>query len=119
MSDSFFTSRNQVDPQIAHSPAFFCEELIEAATRRMVKIEGPLQAATRLQRLSDICAGAYVLPIEHWRTLGGATKEAPEDRDDDEPEVEPESVIGRFFRSPVVAYGVGLATGLLWGAFLL
>lgn len=77
MSDSFFTSRNQVDPQIVHSPAFFCEELIEAATRRLIKLEGPLHAATRLQRISDICSGAYVLPVEHWRTLGHATSAAP------------------------------------------
>lgn len=67
MTDSFFTSRNQVDPQIEHSTAVFANELVEAGVRRLVRLEGPMATAVRVQRLADICAGAHVLPIEHWR----------------------------------------------------
>lgn len=70
MTDSFFTSRNMADPQVAHAPSVVCEHLIEASLRRIAKLEGPLEASKRIQRLADICAGAYVLPIEHWSELG-------------------------------------------------
>lgn len=68
--DSFFTSRNQLDEQFGEMPAVVAEQFLEASVRRMVKLEGPLEAAKRLQRLSDICSGAYVLPLEHWRAIG-------------------------------------------------
>lgn len=79
MSDSFFTSRNQVDPQITHASDLFCDELTQAATRRIIKLHGPLEASKRLQRLADICAGAYVLPIDHWKALGAPTPEEPKE----------------------------------------
>ncbi|MGB3833728.1 MAG: hypothetical protein WA975_17905 [Mesorhizobium sp.] len=79
MSDSFFTSRNQVDPQIEYATDLFCDELTQAATRRIIKLHGPLEASKRLQRLADICAGAYVLPIDHWKTLGAPAAEEPKE----------------------------------------
>jgi hypothetical protein len=77
MGDSFFTTRNQVDDQIIGATPAFCEELIEASARRIVKLSGPMEAAVRLQRIADICAGAYVLPIEHWRELGRREQQEP------------------------------------------
>lgn len=77
MSDSFFTSQNHVDPQLERATQFFCQELLEASARRIVKLEGPLEAAKRLQRLADICAGAYVLPLDHWRLQQGSSETAP------------------------------------------
>lgn len=76
--DSFFTSFNHFDPQVEHFTAGNCESLIEASVRRMTKTNGPIHAAVRLQRLSDICAGVYVLPIEHWnRKLEPAGEPTP------------------------------------------
>lgn len=66
--DSFFTAINEFDRQVGNFRAEPCEELIEATTRRLVELRGPIYAATRLQRVADICAGVYVLPIEHWNT---------------------------------------------------
>lgn len=67
MSDSFFTSRNSLDRQMDTFPSEIAEQFVEAAVRRMVHVEGALKTAERLQRLADICAGAYVMPIEHWQ----------------------------------------------------
>ncbi|MES0071864.1 hypothetical protein [Mesorhizobium sp. M0058] len=77
MSDSFFTGRNQVDPQIETATVQFCSDLIDAATRRIAKLEGPLGAAVRVQRISDICSGAHVLPIEHWSKLDAPKPSEP------------------------------------------
>jgi hypothetical protein len=71
MSDSFFSARNHFDEQIERDKFTVgnCESLVEATTRRMVKLHGPLSTAVRIQRIADICAGAHVLPIEHWKTV--------------------------------------------------
>lgn len=77
MSDSFFTARNHFDPQIEAQrwDATSCSLMVEAATRRLVKLNGPIEAAKQLQRVADICAGAYVLPMDHWAKLGTAPAE--------------------------------------------
>jgi hypothetical protein len=67
MSDSFFTNSNFIDAQIKEFPLAICDQFIEANVRRIAAVEGPFEAAKRLQRLADICAGAHVFPIEHWR----------------------------------------------------
>ena len=64
--DSFFTAKNFYDEGISKFDPNHCELLIEAGVRRLSQGRGPVYAATRLQRLADICAGVYVLPIEHW-----------------------------------------------------
>jgi hypothetical protein len=75
-------------------------------------LEGPLEAAKRLQRLADICSGAYVLPIEHWQKLD-VPKPAP---------VEPPSskplwlkVIFGVLDEPVAMWLAGLLTGYFIG----
>lgn len=64
--DSFFTAKNFYDEGISKFDPNNCELLIEAGVRRLSQGRGPVYAATRLQRLADICAGVYVLPIQHW-----------------------------------------------------
>lgn len=79
MGDSFFTARNIFDRQIDNPTmdGVSSTMLIEAAARRIARYEGPLEAAKQLQRVADICAGAHVLPIDHWQKLGKPTS-APE-----------------------------------------
>ncbi|PWJ81557.1 hypothetical protein C7441_11089 [Pseudaminobacter salicylatoxidans] len=112
MTDSFFSARNQVDPQVEQASTLFCSELIEASARRMTRLEGPFEAAKRLQRIADICAGAYVLPIEHWKDLGKSEKK--------EPEVEPEQPKSRKLRivEAVAAKGHWFAAGMLFNMLL-
>ncbi|MEN5278905.1 hypothetical protein ABE527_18410 [Brucella sp. TWI432] len=64
--DSFFTARNFYDEQARTFNPDSCEQLIEASVRNLSHRCGPIYAATRLQRLADICAGVHVMPIEHW-----------------------------------------------------
>lgn len=65
-SDSFFTTINTFDQQVRHFQQVPCEELIEASTRRLAELKGPVYAAVRTQRIADICAGVHVMPIEYW-----------------------------------------------------
>lgn len=64
MSDSFFTARNQFDPQVQGFDAFTSAALLEACVRRLVILQGPIEAARVSYRLADICAGAHIVPIE-------------------------------------------------------
>jgi hypothetical protein len=66
MADSFFTTRNLYDQQVQHMDPMHCDHLLEAVTRRMARLNGPMGAAIRTQRVADICAVAYVLPVAHW-----------------------------------------------------
>ncbi|WP_127399624.1 hypothetical protein [Mesorhizobium sp. M4A.F.Ca.ET.090.04.2.1] len=66
MTDSFFTTRNLADAQFDGTSHLIVMQFLDASARRLATLEGPLEAAKRLQRLADICSGAYVLPIEHW-----------------------------------------------------
>jgi hypothetical protein len=67
MADSFFSTRNMFDLQLNHLDQTHCEMLLEAVTRRMARLNGPMGAAVKTQRVADICAVAYVLPLEHWK----------------------------------------------------
>lgn len=82
MSDSFFSARNHFDPQIEAQKwdATSCNLMVEAATRRLVKLSGPIDASKQLQRVADICAGAYVLPLDHWEKLGAAPEPVAADQ---------------------------------------
>jgi len=99
MTDSFFTTRNQFDPQFSRFDGVSAEEIIAASARRLVKLRGPIATYQHLQRIADICATAHLLPIEHWRALD----EAPEE--EAEPERPP--LLSRMLANPVVAYGLG------------
>lgn len=79
MSDSFFSAKTHFDRQIDNPTmdVLACAMLVEAAARRIARLGGPIEAATHLQRVSDICAGAYVLPVEHWQKLGAASAPPP------------------------------------------
>lgn len=59
-TDSFFTARNSFDHQVANWMPGTCEEVMEAAARRMLVKTGPRQTAERIQRLADIVAGSFV-----------------------------------------------------------
>lgn len=113
MTDSFFTSRNFFDQQASGFCAIQCDQLIEASCRRLVELEGPLATAERLQRLSDICSGAYVLPIEHWKEASQSDQTSVSTRDADR------SLVGglrRFFsKFPIVAFWLGIFVGLYLG----
>lgn len=118
MGDSFFTSSNQYDPEIDRQ-GFDVQQsalLIEAATRRMVRLEGPIAVAHRLQRISDICAGVYVLPIEHWR---GHEQKKPEPKP--EPKPAPLSWRWRLWvvirDNPALSFWGGFLLGLYWEGF--
>ena len=76
--DSFFTGKNFYDEGISKFDPNHCELLIEAGVRRLSQGRGPVYAATRLQRLADICAGVYVLPIEHWNVKPEPKPEPPQ-----------------------------------------
>jgi len=79
VTDSFFTSRNGYDENFdsMNLHPWNAELIIEAATRRIVKLKGPICAAERLQRIADLCAVANVLPPEHWRKAGAVPTGAP------------------------------------------
>lgn len=66
MADSFFTTRNMYDLQCNHFDQLNCEMLLDAVTRRMAKLNGPMGASVKTQRVADILAVAYVLPVAHW-----------------------------------------------------
>ncbi len=108
MSDSFFTTRTAADMQFEQVNIATCELFMDAAVRRIAKIEGPFEAAKRLQRLSDICSGAYVLPIEHWQK---AIVEAPAP-----PPVSTRKRIFDFIGGPTLAWLAGLVSGYLIGS---
>lgn len=119
MSDSFFTARNHFDPQIEAQrwDATSCNLMLEAAARRLAKLDGPIEASKRLQRVADICAGAYVLPIDHWNKLGGATT----DKEPDARPAEPPLSRGRrlwraVVENPAVMFWAGFFLGLFWEA---
>ena len=92
-----------------------CAMLVEAAARRMVRLGGPIEAATHLQRVADICAGAYVLPVEHWRKLGSATDSQPPSP----PAPLPPPRRERWLWAATIEnrgfwFGIGLWTGMFW-----
>lgn len=104
MTDSLFSGRNHYDEQLARFDQIGITLLIEASTRRLTDIKGPLYASGRLQRLADICAGVHVMPIDHWR---GAPAPAPE---------KPKGKLRRFFGSITWSYWGGLAVGFYLGS---
>ena len=109
MTDSFFTTRTSADLQFERIDVFTCEAYLDACVRRIAKLEGPLEAAKRVQRIADICSGAYVLPIEHWQKL--EPPKAPEAQ-------APKSRRERFFDfigGPTGNWLLGLLTGYLIG----
>ncbi|APU92993.1 hypothetical protein PQB34_gp65 [Ochrobactrum phage POI1126] len=100
--DSFFTAKNFYDEGISKFDPNHCELLIEAGVRRLSQGRGPVYAATRLQRLADICAGVHVLPIEHWNRKPGKSEEAPA------PAAKPEKPSRYLLRAVAfAAFGVG------------
>jgi len=119
MSDSFFTARNHFDPQIEAQrwDATSCNLMLEAAARRLAKLDGPIEASKRLQRVADICAGAYVLPMDHWAKLGN-TKAEPSPAPAAAEEPLPRwlgmwrSVVG----NPSVVFWSGFLLGVFWEA---
>ena len=104
MNDSFFTTRTSADLQFEHINVDTCAFYVEAAVRRIAKLEGPFEAAKRVQRLADICAGAYVLPIEHWQKV--------------EPPKPTPSRTKRFWRSLIGSAGAQYWAGFLVGFFI-
>lgn len=62
MTDSFFSSANAFDEQLIGNDftAVSSEEILEAAVRRLVELEGQGSTALRLYRLADLCTGALV-----------------------------------------------------------
>lgn len=109
MSDSFFTARNGYDRQALMWSQGDCELILEAGVRRLAQLEGPFEAAKRSQRLADICAGAYVLPIEHWQQI------EPKKASD---AAAPKTKRKRFFDfigGPTGNYLIGFVTGYLMG----
>jgi hypothetical protein len=109
MSDSFFTTRTSADLQFDGIHSIVCEAYLDACVRRIAQLDGPLEAAKKVQRLADICSGAYVLPIEHWHKVESPKPAAPP----------PASRRKRFFDfigSPAVAWLSGLATGYFMGS---
>jgi hypothetical protein len=109
MSDSFFTTRTSADLQFDDINVITCQTYLDACVRRIAKLEGPLGAAKRTQRLADICAGAYVLPIEHWQKI--EPSKAP---------VAPAATTMRkrffdFIGGPTGNYLIGFVTGYLIG----
>ncbi|RWB67595.1 hypothetical protein [Mesorhizobium sp.] len=111
MNDSFFTTRNLADTHFDGVSTLVAMQFLDASARRLATLEGPLEAAKRLQRLADICSGAYVLPIEHWQR-------------NEQPKVEampaPSNPVKRFLDfmgTPMVAWLTGLVTGYVMGGF--
>ncbi|MBZ9683273.1 hypothetical protein LB531_21685 [Mesorhizobium sp. CO1-1-2] len=115
MTDSFFTARTSADLQYDGVNVPTCEFYLEASLRRIVKIEGPLEAAKKMQRLADICAGVHVMPIEHWRK-----PEAPKPADAPLPAIPGYRLDKRFDRFvtkyPMLLFYLGMAAGWwIWG----
>lgn len=103
MSDSFFTTRTSADLQFEGVSVVICETYLDACVRRIAKVEGPLEAAKKMQRLSDICSGVYVLPLDHWQ------KAAPKAA---EPTPKPVGwVRGYLTDNTVIAFWIGFFFG--------
>jgi uncharacterized membrane protein (Fun14 family) len=120
MGESFFSRRNQVDPEIVDAPITIVEQMLDATARRLALIKGTLAAAEHLQRLADICAGAYVLPIDHWRQLGLREQQEPTLADLMRPAAAPaasrrQEIIAAIAASPITYYGLGAFIGFVIG----
>jgi hypothetical protein len=70
MTDPFFTRRNEVDTALVEGNISIpvADMILEAVVRRLAESLGTMEAAIRVQRLADMCAGANVMPIDHWRS---------------------------------------------------
>src|SRR5690606_9399526 len=114
MRDSLFSGRNPYDPQIANADRLSCEMLMEATTRRLVRVSGPEVAARTAYRLADICAGANVVPLALLKADEPTEAVAP-------PAVPPtkrkralfERIIDHMNRVPMLWFYVGLFCGWL------
>lgn len=114
--NTFLTGRNQFDDQINRDQWYggTCEAIVEAAARRMVKVEGAHKTAVRLQRLADIVAAIDVKPIEHWHQPAPAAVEACLEPEAEDPQP---LLVTRLWNSygHSIAYLAGLAVGIwLW-----
>lgn len=117
MNDSFFSARNHFDRQIDNPTmdAVSCTMLIEAAARRIARYEGPLEAARQLQRAADICAGAHVLPVDHWRSLGKPTEPPlPEPCAAAAPASRAARAWSAIVGNPGIVFWLGVSLGLFW-----
>lgn len=103
MTRSFFDPSPN-DQAFSEMPLVLAVEFMERAARRVVVLEGPLATAVRLQRLADICSGAHVLPIDHWRTIGAEDARPKESR------IRPEPL-----RRALSIYALGIAVGVIIG----
>ncbi len=112
MDDSFFTSRNHFDPQIEAQAWDVTSStlMVEASARRIAKLSGPIEAAKQLQRVADICAGAYVLPMDHWRRHEDPPPQAPA-------QLSRHRRLWKAVRAnPVLFFWGGFILGLCWEA---
>lgn len=110
MTDSLFSGENQFDAQVKLFAFYPTDQLLEAATRRMADLKGPIYTSGRLQRLADICAGVHVLPIEHWRPPVEAKVQPPV------PPEKPRHWLVRWLSSIAWSYWGGLAVGFYLGS---
>lgn len=114
MTDSLLSGRNHHDGSLQHFDQINLTLLLEASTRRLSELKGPLYAAEKLQRLADICAGAHVMPLEHWQR--SAQKAEPVAQS-----VKPKmSRFARFWtivvENPAVVFWAGVLVGMWLGA---
>lgn len=114
MRDSLFSGRNHYDPQVASADRLSCQLLMEATVRRLVRVSGPVDAASVAYRLADICAGANVVPLDLLR------EEKPKEAAAPAPVPPParknsliDRVMDRMNRLPLVWFYVGLFCGWL------
>ncbi|MBN9568196.1 MAG: hypothetical protein J0H79_11390 [Alphaproteobacteria bacterium] len=110
MRDSLFSGRNHYDQQIADADRLSCELLMEATTRRLVRVSGPVDAARVAYRLADVCAGANVVPLELLEP------EKPKEAVAAAPAAKKslfERVMGVMNRVPILWFYVGLFCGWL------
>lgn len=113
-TDSFFTSRNSFDHQVSKFQPVVCEEVMEAAARRLVSTTGPHKAAQRIQRLADICAGSFI-SAELEAIILGAGKPKPATPEPKKPGWG-KRVWMFLVGNPGVVFWTGVSVGLWIGA---
>lgn len=105
--------RKEIDDQLSRLPTELCDLLIDASVRRLIRVRGPIETATKLQRIADDLACLQLMPIEHWRNAG---KPQPAAKSISTVKGWARLICSGLFCDPVITFWIGFATAAYWFA---